>query len=430
MNTARVASLATALMPMLSMPSLFRGFFRLILLLMVHGLPVFSQENQNASVNPTLNFEKLGLYEVEDSVEISDLWSLKNSGPLPYGSKLSLLFETSDEGLKGYVLRDGTEAFTLTDANLDTWSGWSQSHEAKKWGTDQGEGNQVAKVPTLWQHLVTASPNWMDFLLWPTGLRFEVATSFIALPKSKPTAERRLSFTWAQAYFRYVSTEVGIHRSQFGGGVTRYLRRGDINFFTGEELPVPYWDDADWWLHYSIGGPFIRYELRSQAGIVPPYLVFDRNAPTNANRLTSGTIVNWFEQDPGNGLALDEPKSHSGNFSHALNMRIGFLRYSLIWDADAYQFPITHLSLEEIPFGFGTMHFGIWSAANVFLTEIGMDLMPDPLVIEHPTSWPTSLTVMPVRLDFRFRDLKQFQFTMSTQFQIDNRIFRQPGGRQ
>ncbi len=129
--------------------------------------------------------------------------------------------------------------------------------------------------------------------------------------------------------------------------------------------------------------------------------------------------MNWFDND----------KSHEGNTSQAVHLRFGHLRYSFIWDTDAYQVAIMHLALKEIPFGFGRLDFGLWSAADVFMTEIGMELMPDPLIVDVPQSWPTSLEIMPLRLGFRFYDKKQFQFSVATRIRIDNRIFRLPGGR-
>jgi hypothetical protein len=224
---------------------------------------------------------------------------------------------------------------------------------------------------------------------------------------------------WAQSILTYGHAEVGLHRSQWGGGVTRYLRTGEIDFFTGIESPPPYWDEADWWWHFAVGGPALQYEMRSQGGIAPTYLVFDREAATHAKRATAGPIVNWFDDD----------KSHEGNMSHAFNLRFGYLRYSFIIDSDAYEVPIMRLGMADLPYGFGCLHFGIWSAADVFMTHIAIDLQPAALVIPAPAAWPTSMRIMPIRVELLYRDEKQFQFSLSTQFSIDNAIFSLPGGR-
>lgn len=385
----------------------------------VLGLCIGLASAQSEATSEAKNAPVLRLYGVEDSADAESLWRLENEESLPKGAGLQLLFQKGENGDEAWVLRDGTEAFRLPEEELENWRAWTRNREAQSLGSHPGSDSRITRPPSLWHHLSQVSPGVLDWMLWPTGIQFEVSNTLTSLPKTKPTAERRISFAWSQSFFRYGSAEIGLHRSQFGGGVTRYLRTGEIDFVTGQETPPPYWDDADWWWHAAIGGPVLRFEIRSQGGLVPPFLAFDRDAATLAKRQVSGDVINWF----------DGEKSHSGNTSQALHLRLGYLRYSLHWDTDAYQAPIMHLGMEGLPFGFGRIQFGLWAAADVFMTEIGMDLMPDPLEIPRPVSWPSTVSITPLHLEFLFRDRRQFQFGLSTRFHFDNRIFRQPGGR-
>lgn len=364
------------------------------------------------------------LHAVEDSSDRAKLWALRHAtearalDELTEKNRLSLLVEATEEGDKVIVLRDGTEAFRLPDSLAIPWLAWSQDVSPERLGHGTGDLRTVP-VQNIWRHLQGSRARLWDWMLWPTGLEVEVKSLINALPKTKPTVERRLSITWAQSLFTYGHAEVGIHRSQWGGGVTRYLRTGEVDFFTGIEAPPPYWDDADWWWHFAVGGPVLQYEMRTHGGIVPAHLVFDRDAVTHARRTTVGPVVNWFDED----------KSHEGNLSHAVNLRFGHLRYSFMVDGDAYEVPIMRLGVEGLPYGFGHVHFGIWSAADVFMTHIALDVQPPVLTVPVPASWPTRMRIMPIRLELLYRDERQFQFSLSTQFSLDNALFSLPGGR-
>jgi hypothetical protein len=377
------------------------GLAWLIVALVLHGPQVFAGE----------------LYGVKDASDRQELERFSPHTPWHASDHIDLLFESSQEGEAIVVMRNGTETFHLPDSVSATWLAWKAKRKPQPQGQNSGS-HERQEESTLWKTLWSSREQILEWTQWPTGFAFDVKTKMNALPDSKPTSERQLGWTWSQSIFRWGFVEAGLHRSQWGGGVTLPLRPGEVDFFTNVESPPSYWDEADWWWQFAIGGPGIQFAMRSQAGIAPPYLFLDRKAPTQAKRYQSGTVLNWFEDD----------KSHEGNTSQALNLRFSHLRYSFIWDGDAYQVPIMHLSLEDLPFQFGHIHFGAWSANQVVMTEIGLDLMPKPLVLPGPSSWASQLTVMPLRLNFLFYDKKQFQFSLCTRIHIDNRIFRLPGG--
>jgi len=359
------------------------------------------------------------IFPVTDPELAAALWSAGFANPLSDESELSLMLIGSEEGEAGFVLRNGTQAFRLPDSSLGQWQAWSHGQTGRKPGRDREAAFAPQPMPTLWRHLRNDPDPWWEGFLWPTGLTLEMQSSLDGLPKTGPTAERRLGLIWSQSAFTFGFFELGVQRSQFGGGVTRYLRSGDIDFITGREKSPPFWDEADWWWHVSAGVPGLRYEIRSHGGIVPAFLFMERSAATDAKRATSGDWINWF----------DDEKDHQGNVSHALRMRYGYFRSDFIWDADAYQYPIFHFGLEGIPFGFGSVGLGMWSMADVFFTQMGLELGPRPIQLALPPQWPTLMAITPLRVEFLFRDQKQFHFSLTTRFHFDNRVFRLPGGR-
>ncbi len=364
------------------------------------------------------------LIEITDSALIARAWETlfpDSSAPageyqalIPDGPELSSGREAS---ASVYVLRNGTEVGRIDRAAWDALT--SMSRQEGGWAAAL-EGPEKQEVPIFWKALDWHPASILGWAEWPYGFAFAMGSTISSVPTSKPQYRRDIDFGWDQKLFSHFLLGASLHRSQFGGGLTRL---GEEVADTAGGQPASFssrdfWGDGFWWWSLSAGVPGVKYTLSLASQPMPQYFWLETRASEAIRAHKSGRMVSQWT---GKQLQIE------GNLAHTLDLRLGKFRYGLHWDSDAYNFPVQTLGCEDLPALFGSWGLGLVMASDLMATRVWVDIPDAALRLDFPEQWPTNFRVAFLHFEFEYRNPKSFNIGISVRLHIDNPIMNRPG---
>jgi hypothetical protein len=365
---------------------------------------------------------RAALLELSDSALIARAWqTVYPDSALPPGDYAALIpAPAADAGFSGtfvYLLRNGTEAGRIERAAWDALVALTPS--ARRAWVPSLEGPEDREVPLAWKAADWDGASLLARAEWPAGFAFDIGSTISAVRSAKPQFQRDFGFAWDQKLFGHFLLGASLHRSQFGGGLTR-LGREVADTAGGRLAPLstpPFWGDGYWWWTASAGVPGLRYTLALASQPLPRYFWLETRGGNAIRTHGRGRLV-----DQWTGKSMDR----SGNVSHALDARFGILRYGILFDFDAYRVPVQTMGCEDLPALFGTWGAGIILASDLMATRVWMDIPDAVLTLDVPRDWPTRMRIAFLRLEFDYRNQRSFSLGLSVRLNIRNPIMDLP----
>ncbi|MDB5049848.1 MAG: hypothetical protein JWO30_2919 [Fibrobacteres bacterium] len=316
-----------------------------------------------------------------------------------------------------FLLRNGTEVGSMDRL---AWNALASASNAESdWATAM-EGPEKQDVPLLWHAFKWNRETLLQWADWPAGFAVGLGTSMSAIRSSKPQYQRDIDFAWSQKPFNRYLLGAELHRSQFGGGLSRLgVTVADT---TGGRLPSgktpDFWGDAYWWWSLSAGVPGLKYTVSLANQPLPQYYWLDPVSVSAIRGHKAGRLVNQWT-----GPALQR----DGNLSHTLDARLGILRYGIHWDQDAYSVPVQTAGMDDLPALFGTWGGGLIIASDILATRLWLDIPDLALKLGLPEAYPSRFRIAFLHFDMAYRNLRSFNLGVSVRVRVDNPIMNRPG---
>jgi hypothetical protein len=365
------------------------------------------------------------ILELSDSSLIRGAWeTLYPDSALPDGQYQILipsgpqLSTGSSQSATVFLLRDGTEAGQIDRGAWETLAAIS-SRRSEGWAAAM-EGPEKQDVTLLWSAIEWSPATLLRWAEWPSGFEASMGSGVSSIPGSKPQFQRDIEFAWNQKLFSHILLGAQLHRTQYGGGLTRLGAGVADTSFNRSPLVKShdFWNEADWWWGASAGVPGLRYTLSLANMTLPRYYWLEPAATPAIRGHKNGELVNQW-----NGSRMER----EGNLSHTVDARLGILRYGIHWDMDAYTVPVQTVYLDELPAVFGYWGAGLVIASDILATRVWMDIPDIGLPIDVPSAFPSKVRIAFLHIDCAYRNLKSFNIGISVRIRIDNPIMNLPG---
>jgi hypothetical protein len=366
------------------------------------------------------------ILDLSDSVLIARAWQALYPDSAVPGGEFQILVPSGPVLSSGrsasstvYLMRNGTEVGHIDRADWDALAAKPVQRGEPGWAAS-AEGPEKQDIPLLWSALALDRERALRLAEWPSGLSMGIGSSFSTIPSSKPQYHRDLDFRWNQKLWRHFLLGAALHRSLYGGGLSRLgVETADAaggNTPSGEK--PAFWSDPYWAWSVSAGVPGLRYTLSLADQPLPEYYWLDPKAADAIRERKPGKIVRQWS---GSEMAL------GGNLAHTLDARFGYLRYGIRFDADAYRVPVQSAGMDELPALFGTWGGGLLFASDIFATRVWLDIPDLGLQLGYPEQYPTEFRFVFLRLDMSYRNPRSFSMGFSVRVRVDNPIMNRPG---
>jgi hypothetical protein len=318
-----------------------------------------------------------------------------------------------------YILKDGTEAGHMDrgawDALVSTTPAGAEALSAAI------EGPENRDVPLAWKAVKWDAASALARAEWPSGFRFGMGSTISSVRSAKPQFQRDIDFAWDQKLFSHFLLGASLHRSQFGGGLTR-IGREVADTAGGRLAPLKtpaFWGDGYWWWSVSAGVPGLRYTLALASQPLPRYFWLESRPGIAIRNHANGRLISQWT-----GSSLER----GGNLSQTLDARYGILRYGLLLDFDAYRVPVQTFACDDLPALFGTWGAGLIAASDVLATKVWADIPDLGLELEYPKAWPSHFRMAFLHLEFAYRNQRSFSLGLAVKVRIENPIMNRPEG--
>jgi hypothetical protein len=397
-------------------PRLFR--WPLLYLLSALGVSLGAQTDGEGA-------KPVSVLELTDSNLIALAWETLHPDSLVPEGEYQILIpsETSpgEDGASVFLLRNGTEAGRMNRSAWDVLAAKAATANdgGPGWAED-AEGPEKPAVPLLWHALKWNAHSLLQWAEWPAGFTAGMGSSLSSIQSSKPQFERDIDFAWTQKPFGHFPIGVELHRSQYGGGLSRLGET--VADTAGGRAPSgnirDFWGDAYWWWGVSAGVPGLKYTLALADQPMPRYYWLEPSSVAAIREHKQGRLIKQWT-----GPALRLP----GNLSHTLEARLGILRYGFHYDSDVYRVPVQTAGLDDLPAWFGTWGGGLIFASDVLATHLWMDIPDLTVKLGAPAAFPSVFHITYLHFDMAYRDTRSFCLGTSVRIRVENPIMNRPG---
>ena len=280
-----------------------------------------------------------------------------------------------------FLLRDGTKVGEIERGAWETLAAIS-NQQSESWAAVM-EGPEKQEASLLWDAIELTPAALLRWAEWPSGFEASMGSVISSVRGSKPQYQRDIDFAWNQKLFSHILLGAQLHRTQYGGGLTRLGARVADTSFNRSPLVESheFWNDADWWWCVSAGRA--RPALHVVPGRPAPAPVFLAGARRHPRHPRA--------QDRRTGEPMERIVHGTGRKPVAyLDARLGILRYGFHWDMDAYTVPVQTVYLDELPAVFGHWGAGLIIASDILATRVWMDIPDISLPIGVPSAYPVA----------------------------------------
>jgi hypothetical protein len=389
------------------------------------GTPLRADEEEENPARPGHEAEVL---ELKDPDLIARVWGMVHpESALPPGEFQILLPavpenahpEGAPEPVDGgaYLLRNGTTEGRLDRGAWEQAAAFARQDKVVRWREDWEEP-ESGYIPTLWRSLDVDRERLIRWTAWPSGLGFKAGSAISMVPRSAPQFQRQLDFEWNQTLYRHFLAGAALRRTEFGGGLVRTARNLQVTGIGSDTSFAGFWSEPYWWWSLSAGMPGVRYTLYLADRPVPNHFWLETRASTLIRDRKAGRVVRQW---------ADSSLRPEGNVGQSLDLRLGYLRYKLNWDGDAYESVVQAFELDELPAFFGQWGAGIVSAGDVAATRVWLDFADFAFSLSRPSRYPSRFRFAFLHLDLAYRNLKSFHLGVSLMVRLENPILSFPG---
>ncbi|MFW5813030.1 MAG: hypothetical protein ACOCXC_01780 [Fibrobacterota bacterium] len=348
---------------------------------------------------------------VSDSQAIKDLASAGFSERIP-GAEYRVCVRDDLSGVL-IVFRDGTQIGELsqekTEQFLQRYPQYRQEDRAEPAHRKPNRAEQLWGEESFCALLIDENipvkrklDAFLELGSWPTGFsladRFDMAASRTLVIRNTVHVDYlgRLFFVYAG---------VGFHGSSFHGSLAEELQGDSLNHFNNGSLS------------WTIGLPFIRYEMKQAGWVIPEYF--------------------WLEDDMASMIYLGEQgetlagmsrrwsRGHKGNVGHALYMKAGHFHFDMIFDGDLYRKTISRVSLDSLPFIWGTWGASLTRASDVWVPGAWIQTPRISVNLFSYSGFDLPFTMEPLRFHFHYWNLRRYNVGFSTRMTFDLKKSRQ-----
>ncbi len=349
--------------------------------------------------------DSLSLFEIRDTAQVRAFWRAADAAGNPPPGNYQVLVrrpakDTAHPQL--VLLRAGTEIQELPGFALALLGGTVRREEPM--------GTPRPSETNVWRGLWDRRDSAFDWLQWPTGVSLDFQSAVTLVKGAGPEFDRRVDFVWRDRPIRWTSFEVGVHRSQYGGGLSQQLLDPADTGNAGA------WGPGYWWWHAAVGVPGVKWEVDLADRPFPEFYWMDIDASHAALTRTSGVLVRQWEK----GVTLP------GNLSQALHLKFAALRYSIHFDGDAYRTPVQEIGLADLASPFGPFGFGFLIGGAIY-TQVQADFFPADFGIPVPKSFPSAVRFTVLHLELAFRNKEDVHLNAAVRIDWDNPLLRRPG---
>ena len=233
---------------------------------------------------------------------------------------------------------------------------------------------------------------------WPCGLVVE--NSFDAAASWEVVGRNFLHCTvLARLYCIYAG--IGYHGAMFAGPLTDMLQSDRENHFNNNPFS------------WSMGLPFIRYEMLLGAPVLPYYFWLESNIKEIMNHAEEGTTLARAE--------WRWEREYLDNRAHVIHFRAGHFAADLLFDRYVYRQGILRVSVERLPSLFGTWGVSWTRAADVWIPGIELEFPQIAYRGFSAGGYRFPLAVMPLRAHFDYYDASRFSLGYTMNIRVEFR---------
>lgn len=366
------------------------------------------------------------ILELKDEALIARIWeTIHGDSIVPPGEYQVLLPPAAELTLPGgeqdagaYLLRDGTMEGRLDRTAWEQAAAFSRQDKVVRWKEDWEEP-ESEYIPTLWKAFALDQAKLLRWTEWPAGFRFSMASAVSVVPSANPQFEQQMEFAWNQKLFRHFLLGAGLRRSEYGGGLVKTFRTSQVTGVGADTVRPGFWTEPYWGWTLSAGVPGVRYTMHRAERPLPDWFWLETRADTLIQTKKAGKVVRQWTDTA--SLALD------GNVAHSLALKLGYARYRLHWDGDAYATVVQAFELDELPAFFGNWGIGYVTAGGVAATRAWLDFADFGFSLARPAAWPSRFRFAFLHLDVAYRSLKNYSLGVSLAIRLENPVMNLPG---
>lgn len=311
------------------------------------------------------------------------------------------------------VFRDGTQISELSSQETERFL---QSHSRLRRQEKADPGYQK----TSWAEQLSGEESFLGVLLndgipvkekLKTSLELGLWTTGFSVSNGVDFASSRALVIRNTVHLEYlgelfsVYAGVGFHGSSFHGSLAGELQSDSLNHFRNGSFS------------WTVGLPFIRYEMKQAGWVIPEYF--------------------WLEDDMLSVLDLGEQgetlaemsrrwgKGHKGNVGHALYTKAGHFRFDMYFDGDLYRTSVLRMSLDSLPFIFGTWGVSLTKASDVWIPGAWIETPGLSGNLFTYSGFEVPFAVEPLRFHFHYWNLRRYNVGFTTGMSFDLKKSRQ-----
>ncbi len=378
-------------------PSLTRLFYGLLL-----GLIIFTSQVVAADLGTDI-------ITVTDTSLIRRLWQHAYPDSTPPTGDYRVWFIAADSNQENEAvafLHNGTEIYR-DDGTYDEFQ------NARARAGVEGENGihdpfAASASFSIWDELKATPKKWESWMIWPAGLKMSAGMALGGMRGADPEMERHYAATWEENLFHYFLCGAGFRWDEYGGGLNRSLHLYDTS------------SNADWFTSYAgftfeLGAPGILYQLETAGHPFPEYYWLEKPLPIIRSHSKGVAISAW------------DDSSYDSNWRQKITLRLGAIRYTLLFDFDSYRSLVQHFGLEDLSIGSGHYGIGLLVARHILAPTLYLELFPTAFLFAKSTAYPVALKTASVHFDFQFAGPSTLYLGLSLRLHIDNPIMHFSG---
>jgi hypothetical protein len=309
------------------------------------------------------------------------------------------------------VLENGTEITRLDSAQASEYMAFEKLNYR---GIKRKRTAATPKLPPFWKTLDWNLSQVFKWTTWPSGFRVKTGQTIMDFYSDPGSLFRR---PWTHKVFQYY-TEVNYNTG------TKWFTAGFGLIFNNlwgrlvDSLENRH-EDIFHKFGYSLtlGGPGLRYELRTAAWTVPEFAYLEKRLPKIANRKAySDLLYQYYKRNLKAGFRR--------NKSHRFAARFGVLRYDMVIDSDVYNGLVHHLRLREMKAKFGAWGTGFTAMRGVLIPGFYITLFPVEMPAIPVAGQRFVFSLQPINAEFHFHNKSNFLVALNLTCRLNDPLHK------
>ncbi len=162
---------------------------------------------------------------------------------------------------------------------------------------------------------------------------------------------------------------------------------------------------------WTVGLPFIRYEMKQAGYIIPDYFWLEDNINNVLHSSHHGSFLKSMD--------WRWDSKHKDNMSHAIYIKAGYFHLDFFFDGDVYHKSVTRMSFEQLPSFFGTWGISLTKAPDVWIPGGWLQTPQLNTPLFRFSDYEIPIAFSPVRFSFNYWSLRRYQVSAQTVLTFD-----------